>query len=199
MSLRNRSILPERYVDCSSEAPTTTNSFLQSRNVSDHLKNLSDEKIAEQINKTAASCAVLMSHIRGDYNFANIIRTSNFLFGGARVFYYGKKHWDKRFAHGCYHYNKPTYLSTIEDVKQLKNKYRFICVEQTDRSVPVGSFSFPANSLFIMGEEQDGVSSDLLELADDFVEIPNRGSIRSLCVSSAFAVVSSHYSIQHKQ
>lgn len=158
-------------------------------NVRDHLKPLSVEQIKEELNKNKLSCAVLIQNIEGDFNIGNIIRTSN-NFNISNIYYYGKRHIDKRSTCGTYHYSPVTYLNSFDDVLKLKSIYKFIALENNiEGSCLINSFVYPSNSLFIFGEENIGISKEVLELADYKVEIPSRGSVRSLNVGSAAAIV----------
>lgn len=67
--------------------------------------------------------------------------------------------------------------------------FTVIAVEQTPNSIHLDDFSVPAKVCYIFGNEVDGVSKELLDLADGVVEIPMRGSKESLNVSVAAGIV----------
>ncbi|HHM02198.1 MAG TPA: TrmH family RNA methyltransferase [Caldithrix abyssi] len=75
-------------------------------------------------------------------------------------------------------------------VRDLKDKgYEIVVVEQTtgSRAFFKTTFNFPL--CLIMGNEVDGVSDELVALADKAVDIPMRGIKHSLNVSVAYGIV----------
>lgn len=78
------------------------------------------------------------------------------------------------------------YSSSIEAVKQLKKEGWEICVlEQVHGSVPLPSFiSDSKKSLaLVVGNEVEGVSQEIVEIADHILEIPQEGTKHSMNVS----------------
>lgn len=158
-------------------------------NVRDHFKPLTVPQIKDELDKDRLPCAVLMQHIEGDFNFGNIVRTSN-NFNIANIYYYGKKRWDRRSSCGTHHYSNLTYLSSLEEVAKLKQQYSFVALENNiNKSVLIKDFKYPTMPLFIFGEENSGIFPEVLEMCEHFVEIPSRGSVRSLNVGSAASIV----------
>lgn len=81
---------------------------------------------------------------------------------------------------------------TIEVVKDLKKKgVQIIAVEQSPKSIPYTLLSVKINfpCAIIVGNETDGVSKEVLELADIIVELPMFGVNKSFNVWGSAAVV----------
>lgn len=169
--------------------------FPWERNVRDQYKSWTTEQIKEDLKKSALPFAVLMSHIEGDFNFGNVVRSAN-NFGASRIFYYGgKRHWDRRSAVGSYLYSAVEYLSNIEQVIELKKEFPvFVGMENNIVGTrPIKDFEWQPNSLLLFGEENSGLPKELLELVDHRVEIPSAGSIRSLNVGTAAGIAMYDY------
>ncbi len=86
---------------------------------------------------------------------------------------------------------------TIEEAQAcialLKQEgFAIAAVEQTGRSVSLYEFSVPEKIAYIVGNEINGVSEDLLEVCDHIVEIPMRGSKESLNVGVAAGIILFH-------
>lgn len=187
-------ILPERYLDLSNPTkyqPKERHAW--ERNVVDEYKALPDDAIRQAVEAKRLPCAVLMTHLELDFNLGAVLRLGNCL--GARVYYYGRKKFDKRSAVGAWHYTPITHLKTLEEVGALKGLYSFVALEQTTHSVPLPQFQWAKNSLIIVGEEGSGLQAapEILALADHCVEIPQRGSVRSLNAASACAIATYDY------
>ena len=87
-----------------------------------------------------------------------------------------------------------------EDIKtiihNLKNEGVFIiAVEQEERSVPYNKvrdnflLDLSEKTAFVVGNEVDGISKEILDLADVIAEIPMHGKKNSLNVSVATGIV----------
>lgn len=62
-----------------------------------------------------------------------------------------------------------------------------VCTEKTDKNIFSGEFSGP--TALIMGSEENGVSNELIRIADELAKIPMFGEIGSLNVSVATGIV----------
>ncbi len=161
------------------------------RNVLDVFKNKPVDRIKNILKNKHMPFSVLMSQIEGDFNFGTVIRNAN-NFGAKSVYYYGKRRFDKRSAVGTYNYTDVKYLTSINDILELKTQYNFIGLENNiskSNHYDLRNFEWPNNklSLIIIGEEKNGISDQLLDLCDYTLEIPNYGSTRSInagCASS---------------
>jgi len=77
----------------------------------------------------------------------------------------------------------------VKAVEQLKNEgYSILALEQTSAAVDLFTFKPDKKVALILGNEVDGVSAELLQLADHHLEIPMHGQKGSLNVSIAAGV-----------
>lgn len=86
-------------------------------------------------------------------------------------------------------------------VAELKNQgFTVVCVEQTDESQSLQHFeTLPSKKwALVFGNEVNGVSDDVIALADQAVEIPQGGSKHSLNVSVCLGIVIWHIFRQMK-
>jgi 23S rRNA (guanosine2251-2'-O)-methyltransferase len=77
-------------------------------------------------------------------------------------------------------------------VKKLKDLgYQVIAIEQTTGSVPLQSFLPSSNAKYclVFGNEVQGVSDEVMELADGALEIPQSGTKHSLNISVCVGIV----------
>jgi 23S rRNA (guanosine2251-2'-O)-methyltransferase len=82
--------------------------------------------------------------------------------------------------------------STYNCVKEFKNNnHIIICIEQTDKSVMLNNYKFNSekNICLVFGNEIEGVSKEILDMADVCIEIPQLGIKHSLNVSVAGGIV----------
>ncbi|MBK5277841.1 MAG: RNA methyltransferase [Bacteroidia bacterium] len=77
-------------------------------------------------------------------------------------------------------------------IEKLKNQeYKIIIVEQTTQSMPLQSFLPEKHQKYclVFGNEVEGVSQEVIELADLALEIPQSGTKHSLNVSVCLGIV----------
>jgi len=83
---------------------------------------------------------------------------------------------------------------TADALQHLKSEgYQIIAIEQTDESVELEQFPITNEKIaIVMGNEVDGVSSDVLHLLDGAIEIEQYGTKHSLNVSVCAGIVMHH-------
>jgi 23S rRNA (guanosine2251-2'-O)-methyltransferase len=85
------------------------------------------------------------------------------------------------------------YVESVSDaVRSLKTEgYKIVVVEQTSSSIALQDFN-PSSSekyCLVFGNEVNGVSEDVLELADTALEIPQAGTKHSLNIAVCLGIV----------
>lgn len=160
-------------------------------NVRDELKALEVEAIKAYCAENCINAAVAMTHIHGDFNLSNVLRSANF-FGFKEAFYIGgRKSWDRRGAVGVHHYTPLTHCDTADKFFELiRGFYVPIALENNVKYDMKNMFTFdwPVNPVIIVGEEQAGLSDEVLSRCEAVVTIPAFGSVRSLNVGTAAGI-----------
>ncbi len=78
-------------------------------------------------------------------------------------------------------------------IEKLKSEgFTIVAVEQTQTAVSLYDFTVPNKVAYILGNEIDGVSQELLALADGAVQIPMLGKKESLNVGVTAGIVLFH-------
>tara|TARA_R110002110_G_scaffold66530_3_gene182108 strand:- start:1177 stop:1725 length:549 start_codon:yes stop_codon:yes gene_type:complete len=161
-------------------------------NVEDRFKGKTKEEIKQTLRSTSHNFAVMMEHWRGDFNIGTMIRNAN-AFNAKKVFYYGKKKYDRRGAVGTHHYVDLRYIDDDDGLVSLKSDFTFVCLDNVAGSVPIEDFIWPENSLMIFGEEGKGLSDKILSMADHVVSITQYGSVRSMNVGTTSGIAMYDY------
>ena len=88
-----------------------------------------------------------------------------------------------------------TYHEHILDaIDQISSSHKIVGVEQTTTSVPLDQMVPSKKPMaLIFGNEVRGISEDVLEHVDEFIEVPQFGSKHSLNVSVCAGIVIWHY------
>ena len=161
---------------------------MNNRNVNDMFKSWTEDLIREELKKRSFNFAVLMENFVGDFNIGSVLRSCN-AFGGKEMYYYGRKHYDRRGTVGTHHYTSIIHIPERKHLLELKKQYTFVALENTvPGAEPIYDFVWPSNPLLVVGEEGTGITNDTLELCDKFVYIPQYGSVRSLNAAVASSI-----------
>jgi 23S rRNA (guanosine2251-2'-O)-methyltransferase len=156
---------------------------------------------------------VLVAHnIRSTHNVGSLIRTCEGL--GVKMVYltgytpYPSLRDDDRLPHLAHKISKQIHKTALgaeqsqaiehqpdinKAIRELKNQnYQIAALEQTKKSVSLLDFKAEPKIALIVGREVEGIESEVLDLADDIVEIPMFGKKESFNVAQAAAMVLYH-------
>lgn len=81
-----------------------------------------------------------------------------------------------------------TIVKNIAEIEALQKERTLIALEYTDRSVSYTQIKFEKNPVLVIGNEQTGVSQELLDLCAQSMHIPMHGFNTSMNVMCATAV-----------
>lgn len=83
----------------------------------------------------------------------------------------------------------PFTYQEIPNIDQLRTDgYRIIGLEQDNTSIALPDYRPPQKIVLLLGEEVEGISSDLRQVCDDLIEIPMHGKKESFNVSVATGI-----------
>lgn len=141
---------------------------------------------------------LLLDSVRSVENVGSIFRTADAA-GVKKIYLCGitprppRKEIDKA-ALGAVDFVEWEYHANIKDqILKLKSEnIKIIALEQDKRSIPYSEFniqnSAPSALALIVGNEVDGISKEILDLADQIIEIPMYGQKNSLNVAVATGI-----------
>ena len=171
---------------------------LWQRNVMDHFKDMPDEKIKEELERTAHPFAVCMEQWQGDFNIGTLIRNAN-AFNVEKVYYIGRKKYDRRGTVGTHHYVNLQYLDGgYDQLQALSSRYTLVGIDNNvpEKTHKLGEFDWNMLSkppLMIFGEEGTGLTQRSIDMCTILVEIPQYGSVRSLNVGTSSGLLMHDY------
>ena len=82
-----------------------------------------------------------------------------------------------------------TAVEALQELKTQNAKLKIIAIEQDKRSIPYTEVNYEFPIAFVVGHETDGVSKEVLDMADRIVEIPMWGVNVSLNVMVSLGIV----------
>lgn len=134
--------------------------------------------------------AVYLDNLRSAFNVGSILRT-------VEAFRLGEVHFSPSTPNIKNPKVQKTSMGTYDKVRchvalTLDALPRpFIALETADFAPPICSFTFPRSFTLLLGNEEYGLSKEVLEAVDQFVQIPLVGNKNSLNVASALAIAAS--------
>lgn len=81
-----------------------------------------------------------------------------------------------------------SHLKNLTQVQRLKETGALVALEYTNQSILYTDFKLPQKTVLIIGNEQRGVSKELLALADQSIHLPMLGMNTSMNVMTATGI-----------
>jgi len=170
------------------------------RHLIDHYKYWDDDAIRADLETKRHNFSVVCCNIGNDFNIATVIRNAN-AFLAKEVIIYGNKKYDRRGTVGTHHYTNFRHVRSIDDLgyfielKKNCGSVRLLGIDNVPQASDIDYYSWNSNCHYVMifGQEQIGIPQDVLELCDDVVYIPQYGSVRSINVGCASAIIMNQY------
>lgn len=167
------------------------------RNIHEYLKELSTPDVKHRLDETRSGLVAAFYNVLGDFNLSSAVRNANW-YNIEKVWFVGRKKWDRRGAVGTHNYidvnHSPEMLPLIEQYRALG--YTIAAAEVSKDAVPLTTYNWQDKTFLIFGEEGAGVPKEILDVVDDVVIIPARGSVRSLNVATAAGTFMYDYSLK---
>ncbi len=154
------------------------------------------KRIEEVLEKKQPSLEVFLDNVDSSQNISAIIRSCDGV-GVLNFYYANKKDVDvrihKTITQGSHHWLYRERIDSAEKVDFLKLKqaegFTVVVTHLSEKSISYRKVDYTQKSMIVMGNEAEGVSEEVLALADEVVVIPMQGMAQSLNVSVATALL----------
>ncbi len=150
------------------------------------------EKIAEVIRGRTYQVVTVMEGLHDLGNVAAVLRSAEALgFQEAHVIDTQPKHKvSNRITQGADKWlDVHHWRDRLACVEELKRRGYSICVTHLEESRPVEEVDFTKPTALVLGNEMDGVTDEMVELADQRCVIPMGGFVESFNISVAAALI----------
>lgn len=163
--------------------------------LSEYMTDARKSKIEVVVSRRTYAVTPVMEGLYDRGNVAAVMRSSEaFGFQAINIIETSKKFKQaKRVAQGADKWlDIQRWDSTSECVERLKGQGYRILATNLDEAVPIGEIAFDRPTALVFGNEKDGVSEEMLDLADGCVKMPMHGFAQSFNISVAAALCLYH-------
>ena len=154
------------------------------------------ERIEAVLAKKQPTLQVFLDNVDSSQNLSAIIRSCDAT--GVLNFYYSNEvdkdvKIHKTITQGSHHWLYRERVDLANKVDFLKEKqkegFQVVVTHLSEKSVSYRKVDYTEKTVIVMGNEKDGISDEVLEVADEVVVIPMQGMAQSLNVSVATALI----------
>lgn len=148
----------------------------------------------EYINQNRSPISLLLDRVHDIRNVGAIFRLAD----AARIrkiYLYKAPEWKLtsqkaiRIARHTIQYVPFEIFEELSEVEELKTQHQLIALEWTNKSISYTDFEAKKETILILGNEQHGISDELLGLAEQSIHIPMMGVKTSMNVACAAGIV----------
>lgn len=149
------------------------------------------QKIDRTVSQRDFDIAVVLENIYDRGNASAVMRTAEAMgYTNIHMVELGEKFKKaNRVTQGADKWAEVTrWKSTKDCVLNLKKQGFKICVTHLEASRPIDEIDFSQPTAFVLGNEKDGISPEMVELSDERIIIPMQGFVQSFNISVAGAI-----------
>ena len=154
------------------------------------------ERIDHSLLRKQPTLQVMLDNVHSSQNLSAIIRSCDAV-GVLDIYYSTKENESLRIhktitqgAHRWTHRYRINYDHKVNFLKQKKAQgFQVVVTHLEERAVSFRQIDYTKPTLLVMGNEKDGVSAEIVEMADEVIIIPMQGMVQSLNVSVATALI----------
>ena len=161
---------------------------------------MTEEKRQQRIENTLAhkqpTLQVFLDDVHSSQNLSAILRSCDGV-GVLDLYYHTSNNLDlrihKTITQGAHRWVNHTRVDTEKRTTFLQEKqkegYQIVVTHLSAQSVSYQALDYTKPTVFVLGNEKEGVSEKVIALADEVIIIPMRGMVQSLNVSVATALL----------
>ncbi len=154
------------------------------------------ERIEAILTQKQPTLQVMLDNVSNSQNISAIIRSCDGV-GVLNLYYTAADNLDlrihKTITQGTHRWLNRERVESVDKVEFLKQKqaegFQVVVTHLEEKSVSFSKVDYTKPTVLVMGNERDGISEEVLAVADANIIIPMRGMAQSLNVSVATALI----------
>jgi len=168
---------------------------MDTRNIIDYYKYWQQDAILADLDTKRHNFSILCSNVGHDFNLGSIVRAGN-AFLAKEVVIYGRKKYDRRGCVGTQNYTHFKHVRETDNLAALFAEFDLVVgIDNIPGAEPIEEFEWSPNvkTLICFGQEQIGLPQEVISKCHKLLYICQYGSVRSLNVGCASAIVMYDY------
>ena len=154
------------------------------------------QRIENALDHKQPTLQVFLDDVHSSQNLSAILRSCDGV-GVLDLYYHTSENKDlrihKTITQGAHRWVNRTRVDTEERMTFLKEKqiegYQIVVTHLSAQAVNYQTLDYRKPTVFVVGNEKEGVGEDVIAIADEMINIPMRGMVQSLNVSVATALL----------
>lgn len=154
------------------------------------------DRIDHVLSKKQPELQVMLDNVHSSQNLSAIIRSADAV-GVLDIYYTTKENKSLRIhktitqgAHRWTHRYRMHDEGKVAFLKEKKEQgFQVVVTHLEERAVSFREVDYTKPTLLVMGNEKEGVSDEIVKLADELIVIPMQGMVQSLNVSVATGLI----------
>ena len=154
------------------------------------------EKIEDILSRKQPTLQVMLDNVSNSQNLSAIIRSCDGV-GVLDIYYSTNEDLDlrvhKTITQGTHRWMNKERIDSEKKIDFLKSKqkegFQIVATHLSEKSISFSKIDYTKPTVLVMGNEKDGISQEVIDIADNVVIIPMRGMAQSLNVSVATALI----------
>lgn len=202
------------HITQTTDKPEYLNPLTDTRNVSDEFKGMETSIIRMAMDKRRVPAVNVAMNLTHDFNKASVLRAHEAHAFKEFVLINKVNEQDPKNPSGVKKFNKKGTVGThlyanirhTTDWVSLFNAYReegykIFAVDNVEsyNPKPIDEAVMPEKTVFVYGEENMGLSNELIQACDEMIYIPQFGTPRSLNIAQAASICMYEYARQNKE
>jgi len=153
-------------------------------------------RIDDSLSRKQPALQIMLDNVHSSQNLSAIIRSCDAV--GVLDIYYSNKENEtlrihKTITQGAHRWTHRYRMKDDDKVSFLKQKkaegFQIVVTHLEERAVSFRKIDYTKPTLLVMGNEKEGVSQEVVSMADEVIVIPMQGMVQSLNVSAAAALI----------
>ena len=154
------------------------------------------KRIDDSLTRKQPTLQIMLDNVHSSQNLSAIIRSCDAV--GVLDIYYSTKENEslrihKTITQGAHRWTHRYRMNNAHKVAFLKEKksqgFQVVVTHLEDRAISFREIDYSKPTLLVIGNEKEGVSPEVIEIADEVIIIPMQGMVQSLNVSVATALI----------
>jgi len=153
-------------------------------------------RIDDSLSRKQPTLQIMLDNVHSSQNLSAIIRSCDAV--GVLDIYYSNKENEtlrihKTITQGAHRWTHRYRMKDDDKAAFLKEKksqgFQVVVTHLEERAVSFREIDYTKPTLLVMGNEKEGVSAEVIAMADEVISIPMQGMVQSLNVSVATALI----------